>query len=706
VKLDFIGEWTSQGGPYFRPVKEFGELRVVTELVTGALVTHFFSVRRRPESSSTGGSIETDFVVAQYKENIVYIPERCVDQKRGDHTECYPATCPDVRESLPLHNGLCIMVYTRLEIVAGPDSCIELRVLTDSKERQLVTHIFYAWNTWDGARRFVNPYIPEDSNIVYIPGQCVRRYAGDQTGCAEEFHLTVSAFNKLEFGEETSLGGYKRFSPAREDAKVLMVAEEPAGNLITHDYRGAPSGSASVRDEAEVSDERNMVYMHRHRCAGRMPRDRTGCMRGGSPEYDMLPLDNGTHTVLKYVKVVFLGEWEFSGRSVSFIPLLASKGELQVVVEEPVGELITYEFIVPPQPVIDATGRIPDEVVYAPLTENIIFIPTTCFKRIPGDATECITRAEVLGEEPVAARSQRTLMSFLKATMHGKWEGGEAMFQPSLSPGKGELNVVTEMPSGKEMTHKFIVRRRPYYAPGIFYESDRVLVGDKVILIPELCIERSPGDITGCDATPAPADRDWTVAAFAKVDLHGNWGFAYRGEMSYRALDDEERLEVVSKKSSGNYLTSVFAVKRSETVFMSKYNNLVVVPAKCRDQATGDRTKCKNELPETPVSLIPDSKEVTVLEYIKVEMVGLWDVPRGTHYFLPVEDSGELRVVTEDEEGDVITHYFTVHRRPYRSDGEVLNWDMVFIPDTRNIIYIPERCNERKPGDRTECILM
>ena len=88
VKLDFCGEWEYSGVEYaFRPVNDRAELLVVTEAPTGQLITHYFVVRRRPDPSPTS-FIPSDGVVVPMRENIVYIPERCVKVEKGDLTKC------------------------------------------------------------------------------------------------------------------------------------------------------------------------------------------------------------------------------------------------------------------------------------------------------------------------------------------------------------------------------------------------------------------------------------------------------------------------------------------------------------------------------------------------------------------------------------------------------------------------------------------
>ena len=88
VKLDFQGSWEYNGSDYgYRPAKREAKLLVVTEAPTGQLITHFFRVRRRPDPPS-GGHIPTDGVLVPQRENIVYIPERCVLVEKGDRTKC------------------------------------------------------------------------------------------------------------------------------------------------------------------------------------------------------------------------------------------------------------------------------------------------------------------------------------------------------------------------------------------------------------------------------------------------------------------------------------------------------------------------------------------------------------------------------------------------------------------------------------------
>ncbi len=71
------------------PAKDKAELLVVTEAPTGKLITHYFIVRRRPDLPG-GGYVKTDAVLVPTTENIVYIPEKCVWVREGDHTKCDP----------------------------------------------------------------------------------------------------------------------------------------------------------------------------------------------------------------------------------------------------------------------------------------------------------------------------------------------------------------------------------------------------------------------------------------------------------------------------------------------------------------------------------------------------------------------------------------------------------------------------------------
>lgn len=88
VKLDFLGDWEYYFNDYsFRPVGRSARLLVVTEAPTGNLVTHYFVVRRRPAPSPSGVQT-TDHVIVPRESNIVFIPERCVQRRQGDHTRC------------------------------------------------------------------------------------------------------------------------------------------------------------------------------------------------------------------------------------------------------------------------------------------------------------------------------------------------------------------------------------------------------------------------------------------------------------------------------------------------------------------------------------------------------------------------------------------------------------------------------------------
>src|SRR5205085_6665064 len=58
-----------------------------------------------------------------------------------------------------------------------------------------------------------------------------------------------------------------------------------------------------------------------------------------------VPSNRGERTVLSYVKLDFLGDWEYTGDDYAFRPV-GPEAELLVVTEEPTGSLVTYWFLV------------------------------------------------------------------------------------------------------------------------------------------------------------------------------------------------------------------------------------------------------------------------------------------------------------------------------------------------------------------------
>jgi hypothetical protein len=58
--------------------------------------------------------------------------------------------------------------------------------------------------------------------------------------------------------------------------------------------------------------------------------------------------------------------------------------------------------------------------------------------------------------------------------------------------------VVTEAPTGKLVTHWFLVRRRPDLPGGAINNTDDVMVpdGENIVYIPERCIKMAEGDFT------------------------------------------------------------------------------------------------------------------------------------------------------------------------------------------------------------------
>jgi len=97
-------------------------------------------------------------------------------------------------------------------------------------------------------------------------------------------------------------------------------------------------------------------------------------------------------TVLTYVKLDFIGEWEYNGSAYGFRPA-KDTAELLVVTEAPTGKLITHYFIVHRRPDPSPSSRIPTDGVLVPEQENIVYIPERCAKVLEGDSTSCSSHA-------------------------------------------------------------------------------------------------------------------------------------------------------------------------------------------------------------------------------------------------------------------------------------------------------------------------
>jgi hypothetical protein len=91
--------------------------------------------------------------------------------------------------------------------------------------------------------------------------------------------------------------------------------------------------------------------------------------------------------------------------------------------------------------------------------------------------------------------------------------------------------------------------------------------------------------------------------------------------------------------------------------------------------------------------------EITVLKYLKLEFRGEWRFDHDDYAYKPADrEGGELIVVQEAPGGSLETYWFSVRRR---EDAGVES--AVIAPREQNIVYIPELCVRREPGDRTEC---
>lgn len=94
----------------------------------------------------------------------------------------------------------------------------------------------------------------------------------------------------------------------------------------------------------------------------------------------------------------------------------------------------------------------------------------------------------------------RTVLTYVKLEFRGEWEYfcSNYGFRPAQE--KAELLVVTEAPTGKLVTHYFVVRRRPDPSPSGFIPSDGVQVPEQenIVYIPEICVKVKDGDHTKC----------------------------------------------------------------------------------------------------------------------------------------------------------------------------------------------------------------
>ena len=98
--------------------------------------------------------------------------------------------------------------------------------------------------------------------------------------------------------------------------------------------------------------------------------------------------NRGARTVLTYVKLDFIGDWEYHFDEYSFRPV-REKAELLVVTEAPTGTLVTHWFVVRRRPDPGGGGVYTTDNVIVPTGENIVYIPERCVKRAEGDHTTC-----------------------------------------------------------------------------------------------------------------------------------------------------------------------------------------------------------------------------------------------------------------------------------------------------------------------------
>ena len=109
----------------------------------------------------------------------------------------------------------------------------------------------------------------------------------------------------------------------------------------------------------------------------------------------------------------------------------------------------------------------------------------------------------------VSNRTERTVLTYTKLDFQKEWEWyfDEYSFRPVSK--SAPLLVVTEAPTGKLVTHFFIVRRRPDLPNGGVNTTDNVIVpkDENIVYIPERCVKVEEGDRTACSAQQAAAAR-------------------------------------------------------------------------------------------------------------------------------------------------------------------------------------------------------
>src|SRR5262249_30116461 len=106
-------------------------------------------------------------------------------------------------------------------------------------------------------------------------------------------------------------------------------------------------------------------------------------------------------------------------------------------------------------------------------------------------------------------RTERTVLVYTKLEFQKEWEWDfdEYSFRPVSK--SAPLLVVTEAPTGKLITHFFLVRRRENLPNGGVNTTDNVIVpnGENIVYIPERCIKVVEGDLTSCNAGQVTSGR-------------------------------------------------------------------------------------------------------------------------------------------------------------------------------------------------------
>jgi hypothetical protein len=92
-----------------------------------------------------------------------------------------------------------------------------------------------------------------------------------------------------------------------------------------------------------------------------------------------------------------------------------------------------------------------------------------------------------------------------------------------------------------------------------------------------------------------------TVLSYVKLDFRGEWEYHF-GEFSFRPVEPEAELVVVTEAPTGTLITYWFIVKRrpdppdggimeTDNVIVPTVENIVYIPERCVRKETGDHTE-------------------------------------------------------------------------------------------------------------------